>query len=323
MAVRDTTDALQLAGNLAFLAGGMDADDLIGETVRGVVRDSSHVITFTYQDANGDIQTIAMPTLVSLDLNGSVVVASLGDGTSVSVDLSPLQTGVVVPNYTRYITISDDGTFTGASFLDPNTGGSSVVNEITIPAFASGSRYVLFAIPMGEVAPDHVYVGDDHGLNAFASFEPVGGTVDISTVTYVVWRTRSPWDIDASESILDIFKAGFGITSNAPSPTPGTITARYGTSDDAVPQAAELTVNAVDGVGTVPAYVGDKRLLVARLVSEGEINSVVFSDDASATNQLGVFTKHVGAVTVAGNMYAVWVSNQDLEQTADLGITVR
>ena len=125
MAVRDTTDALQLAGNLAFLAGGMDADDLIGETVRSVIRDSSHVITFTYQDANGDIQTIAMPTLVSLDLNGSVVVASLGDGTSVSVDLSPLQTGVVVPNYTRYITISDDGTFTGASFLDPNTGGSS------------------------------------------------------------------------------------------------------------------------------------------------------------------------------------------------------
>ena len=103
----------------------------------------------------------------------------------------------------------------------------------------------------------------------------------------------------------------------------GAITARFGSSDDNAADAAELTVAAVAGVGTVPAYAGSRYLLLARLDSEDDIVSVLFSDDQSMTNQIGAFTKAGATVGVGGDAYAVWVSNQALTQAAALTITVR
>ena len=70
------------------------------------------------------------------------------------------------------------------------------------------------------------------------------------------------------------------------------------------------------GQGTVPAYSGNMHLLIARLASEGGIASVLFSDDASRTNQMGAFTLFGSMVDIGGDAYNVWVSNQALTQGA-------
>ena len=98
----------------------------------------------------------------------------------------------------------------------------------------------------------------------------------------------------------------------------------FGTSPDAVAQGAEATVPAVAGVGTVAAWVGSRYLLIFRLVSEGDIVRVTFSDDVSNTNQVGAFAKQGPTVVPTGEVLAfnVWVSNQSLTQAADVTITV-
>ena len=98
----------------------------------------------------------------------------------------------------------------------------------------------------------------------------------------------------------------------------------FGTSDDAVPIGSELDVPGVTSTGTIPAYVGSKHLLIARLATESDILVVTFSDDASNLNQIGAFTKYPTTVRPTGEMedFDVWVSNKLLEQTNELIITV-
>ena len=98
----------------------------------------------------------------------------------------------------------------------------------------------------------------------------------------------------------------------------------FGTSADATPQGSELTIGAVNGVGTVPAYAGDRYLLIARLATEDDITSVTFSDDASNTNQVGAFTEFASTVVPTGETLAftVWVSNQFLTQAVNVTVTV-
>ena len=106
-------------------------------------------------------------------------------------------------------------------------------------------------------------------------------------------------------------------------PPAGDLTVRLGTSDDAVATGAELTVEAVAGVGLILAYAGEKHLLIGRLASEPLISSVLFSDDQSNTNQVGAFAKAADPVDRGGDDYDVWVSHQLLSQSADLIVTVR
>lgn len=99
----------------------------------------------------------------------------------------------------------------------------------------------------------------------------------------------------------------------------------FGVSADETPQGSELTVEAVNGVGTIAAYSGSMHHLIARLASEGDITSVTYSDDQSATNQIGVFTKFGSTVMPTGETEAfnVWVSDQSLSQAADVVVTVK
>ena len=99
----------------------------------------------------------------------------------------------------------------------------------------------------------------------------------------------------------------------------------FGTSADAIPEAAEATVVAVAGVGEVDAYAGSMYLLIFRLATEADIFSVVFSDDPSRDNAAGAFTKHGATLIPPGETEAfnVWVSNQALTQAVDVTITVR
>ena len=105
---------------------------------------------------------------------------------------------------------------------------------------------------------------------------------------------------------------------------PATTTLFFGTSDDDTPEGAELTVPGVNGEGTINAYVGSRHHLIARLASQPDIASVLYSDDQSMTNQIGAFTKFAGSVIPTGETeaFSVWVSNQALNQSADVILTV-
>ena len=102
----------------------------------------------------------------------------------------------------------------------------------------------------------------------------------------------------------------------------GDLTVRMGTSVDAVPAGSELTIEAVAGVGVVPAYAGDMHLLIGRLEDEPDISAVRFSDDQSNTNQIGAFTKAAATVHRGGDDFNVWVSNQLLTQTQAVTVMV-
>lgn len=99
----------------------------------------------------------------------------------------------------------------------------------------------------------------------------------------------------------------------------------FGTSTDATPQGAELAIEAQNGMGIIPAYAGDMHHLIARLATENDIISVMYSDDQSQTNQIGAFTKFASTVvpTSAIQPFNVWVSEQALSQPAPVTITVR
>lgn len=107
-------------------------------------------------------------------------------------------------------------------------------------------------------------------------------------------------------------------------PDSETMTIFLGLSDDEIPSGDELTLPTISGVGTILAYVGEFRQLIARLASESDITSVLFSDDSSSTNQIGAFTKYGQTVIPFGQNeeFAVWVSNQKLSQPDDLVITI-
>ena len=97
----------------------------------------------------------------------------------------------------------------------------------------------------------------------------------------------------------------------------------FGLSDDNIPTAGELTIQATNGAGVIPAFT-NRYMLIARLASEPDIASVRFSDDQSMTNQIGAFTKSNRQVIPPGQSaaFAVWVSNQQLTQPAPATATV-
>lgn len=96
----------------------------------------------------------------------------------------------------------------------------------------------------------------------------------------------------------------------------------FGLSDDAVPETAEATIAAVNGVANLPQFT-NKHIIILRLASESDIESVIFSDDDSHTNQVGAFTKYGSTVTRSSMAFAAWVSNQVLTHPNAIQMTVR
>ena len=106
-------------------------------------------------------------------------------------------------------------------------------------------------------------------------------------------------------------------------PVPTTYpTLRFGTSADATPQAGELTTVGVMGQGAINAYAGEMHHLIARLASEGDISRVVYSDDPSMDNAFGAFSKFGSTVSIGGEAWNVWVTNQQLMHPDDTVLTV-
>lgn len=97
----------------------------------------------------------------------------------------------------------------------------------------------------------------------------------------------------------------------------------FGFSTDDTPQGSELTIEAVSGSATLPAHTGSRYQLIARLATEADFTSAVYSD-APNTNQIGAFTKFGSTVVPTGEteVFNVWVSNQNLQNPVDVILTV-
>ena len=100
---------------------------------------------------------------------------------------------------------------------------------------------------------------------------------------------------------------------------PGTVSLRGGTSADDTAQASELTITGANHILTFAPFT-NRHLLIARRASQGDITSVVLSNDPTMQNQIGGFTKQGAQVTVGGVSYNVWVSNQSLTFTAQTDV---
>ena len=99
----------------------------------------------------------------------------------------------------------------------------------------------------------------------------------------------------------------------------------FGTSDDDVISAVELTIAAVNGVGVIPAYAGHRYHILARTETEEDITEVYYSDDPTMDNTIHAYTKLNGALVPPGENtdFAVWRSNQLLSNANDVTVTVR
>lgn len=134
--------------------------------------------------------------------------------------------------------------------------------------------------------------------------------------------------VQATDSSIVIDRSTPGVIrlsadTSGGTPTPTTYpTLRFGASIDATPTVGELTVVGVMGQGTIGAYAGERHHLIARLASEGDIRSVIYSDDPSQDNAFGAFAKWPATLDFGGDAYNVWVTNQQLLHPDDTVLTV-
>ena len=108
-------------------------------------------------------------------------------------------------------------------------------------------------------------------------------------------------------------------------PTPVVIDDLYfGLSDDAIPEPDELNIQGMNNAGEIPAYVGSKHQLIARLASEADITSAIYSSDPTNQNQFFGFVKYANTVIPTGESepFTVWVSFYALTHLVTENLTV-
>ena len=156
------------------------------------------------------------------------------------------------------------------------------------------------------------------GAQGAAGMNGSDAAVDAANVMSVLnaYATDTSFDDTDAVLVLDsatspptvkrVLKTDLGISTTTPVSHP---TLLGGISADAIPTAVELTITGAMGVLSFPA-ITSVRLLIARLATEPDITSLLFSNDSSQTNQIGVVTKYGSTVTVAGgDVYSVWVGD--------------
>ena len=142
-------------------------------------------------------------------------------------------------------------------------------------------------------------------------------TVD-GAVTHEWWDLQytitgaSDFDIAAASHFESQQAISTPITPITP-PTPATHTLLGGVSADAIPAAGELTIvpNIPDHTITIPV-ITNMHILFARDSTQGDITSIVDTQDPTSQNQIGGWTKYGSTVTVSGTAYNVWVSDQEI-----------
>ena len=257
------------------------------------------------------IRTLQVATV--RDNTWSVVVQPPGTVPPEVMAISVLLSGLATDGVISGISIANNGTVT----VTRTEGGDLTANFSTaINALIAAADISDGQIPSG-IARDAEVTASFNALATMlaSTYAALAGAVFTGAVSGI---TPTADEHLANKAYVDDAVAAGGGT---PMPTDDFY---FGTSLDETPEGAELTIAGVNGSGLIPAYTGTRRLLIARLATEDDITSVIFSDDQSNTNQVGAFTKFGSTVIPTGETEAfnVWVSNQDLIQPTDVTVSV-
>ena len=203
-----------------------------------------------------------------------------------------------------------DGTF---DFVVPATGRTAAQVDASITAAFTA------AVTGNTETRINVEYDPDDGTLDFVVDDPPGLT-EAEVDTRITNAFAAAVTNNTETGIVVTYNSGDGtydFVVSGMTPGPPSDDIYFGTSGNDTPSGSELTVAAVNGVGTILAYTGERYLLLARLATEDDFTSVLFSDDNSNTNQIGAFAKFSGTVTPTGETlpFNVWVSNQAIRAT--------
>ena len=147
-----------------------------------------------------------------------------------------------------------------------------------------------------ESSPEPVYRGGDEAVAVAAMFTALRDPNATSDATrYGIWAEQSDY-----------------------------ITTRFGLSQDASAQGSELNVAGnLTGGGTIPAWTGSRRPLVASIQSDPNIKYIYHTSSGSPTqNRISSYTRQSGTIPAGGHNWHVWVHNTSITGTADLEFQV-
>lgn len=266
-------------------------------------------------------------------ITGAALIAELANATLLFGSADPTASNVVSGERKLYANTTantlhfNDGqsnTWTllggGVSLDDVNNRIAALVKDY---ALTGGGQVTESDIP-SEIARDSEVTNSVNSAVSTAVANQVPGLVSsgiaAALAAAVIGNTETGITVTYADG-----KYNFVVTATGGgTPTPVADDLYFGTSSDAVPQSAELTIEGMNGSGTIAAYAGHRHHLIARLASEGDITSVLYSDDPTMVNTLGAFTKYSATVMPPSESgdFSVWVTNQALLQTADVIVTV-
>ena len=246
---------------------------------------------------------------------GQITISATGGGTGTGSADGVVKTAVIDEG-TQVVTL----TTTLGRTVTLNLGVFITATELTaaLAPYTKADGTVAFTAPVSGVAPiadAHLatkkYADDADALNAALTGATFSGAAR---------------GIEPSNAKDFVTLNYFRLHRNRVAPVPVQDDMYFGLSADNVPIAAELTISAVSGVGTIPMYSGTRHLLIARLASESDITSVVFSDDPTSDNEISAFQKWSGTLTPPaespGTLFNIWVSNRALTNPASVDVTV-
>ena len=217
-----------------------------------------------------------------------------------------------------------DGLFTGARITNNNivfTENDLGVTTLPLPVGENADGVITSFV----ISDDGItaVITRSEGANLNVSIPAIlraGGTTETRVRELIVAANHaSQASLDLLAERVAALEAGGVIVV-----PPTTDTLYFGTSDTDMPQSSDLTIPGVNGTGTIPAYAGEKHLLIAKLASEPPITRVTFSDDSSNTNSIGAFTLYSNTIIPPGETeeFTVLISNQMLIQPHLVVITV-
>ena len=181
----------------------------------------------------------------------------------------------------RYVTVTNLRTalVTAATVRSRLALSEAEVASMLVNAVVAGDTLTLTMNDGSTV--DFVRVAAGAGIDAAAA----NALIQAALAAAVTGNTESGIDVTHNaDGTLDFVVTGGGGT---PAPTDDIY---FGTSADDEPESGELDIPAVNGVGTIPLYAGSRHHLIARLATEDDIVSVLYSDDPTQTNNVHAFS---------------------------------
>ena len=226
----------------------------------------------------------------------------------------------------------------GANIVKPgNTEGTVTIAGITVAPVGWRLTRPETTAALPHVYDCHVYGYETNGVfgvqygtpNRTDRYIAPGGTgIDVSTANGLIQDALAAAVMGNTETGITVTHNADGtidfVVSGGGTPTPVTDDVYFGTSANDFASAGELTIPGVNGSGVIPAYAGHRHHLIARLATEGDITSVLYSDDPTMANAIGAYIKFGNTLVPPGETepFTVWITEQALLQAADVTVTV-